>query len=71
MENNDSLAVEFWVRICHRIKDHKPDEIAIKLTEQEFWNKINHDASSNESYMFIDNSVLIHYGNNKWEAYDY
>ena len=67
----DKLCVQFMARLLQFKHDHKADYDAIKLTEQEFHFKINHDASNNHSYMFIDNSVLIHYGNNKWEAYDY
>ena len=68
---NDKLCVQFMARLLQFKKDHKDDTNSLTLTEQEFWQKINHSASGNETYMFIDDSVLINYGNNKWECYNY
>ena len=65
------LCVQFMARVLQFRKDHKDFFDSVQLTEEEYWHKINHDASNNEAYMFTDNSVLIHYGNNRWEAYDY
>jgi len=67
----EKLCVQFMARVLQLKQDHKEDSVAIQLTWEEYWFKINHDASSNESFMFTDDSVLIHYGNNRWEAYDY
>ena len=67
----DKLCVQFMARILQFRNDHKDIKTAIRLTHEEFKHKINFDNSLKDAYYFIDESIAINHGGNRWEVYDY
>ena len=67
----DKLCVQFMARILQFRNDHKDFTLAEKLTKEEFYHKIHFGLSAKDAYYFIDESIAINYGNNRWEVYDY
>ena len=66
----DKLCVQFMARILQLRNDHKNIKTAIRLTREEFKHKIFAN-SLKDAYYFIDESIAINYGGNRWEVYDY
>ena len=67
----DKLCVQFMARILQFRTDHKDFEMAERLTVDEFKNKIKFDYSPEGAYYFIDESIAINFGSNRWDLYDY
>ena len=67
----DKLCTQFMERILQFRKDHKSFALAEKLAKEEFIHKIIFANSLKDAYYFIDESIAINFGNNRWQVYDY
>ena len=65
---DDPLNVQFMARLFQLKKDHKPDDVAVNLVIDEFWNQMEKGCTGNDIYIFLDGSKLEYFGNNKWKC---
>ncbi len=69
MPNKKALSQQFTARTRQLIKDGKDFFKAFILAEEEYLFKLDLTETNTGEYAFIDGSIAIYCGNNKWNHF--